>query len=209
MAKLSYMLSSYDGLSRPLFLHVPEAYHQAPIKLMVVGQQTYGWGEQGMDRVDALIALYQDFDLGRRYTRSPFWQAAHKLCRDLNPGGPEYAFLWSNLVKVDQWRDRPSLEVEASVSQCGLLQQEIAITTPDAVVFFTGPQYDARLKSSFPSVEYEAVSSKITRLKHSGLPVSSFKTYHPNYLRRSRRWSVLDDIAVLIRADQRRLASDT
>ena len=114
-----------------------------------------------------------------------------------------------HLVRVDQRRDRPSQKVEMSVSQLGLLSQEIAITNPDAVVFFTGPHYDARLRSSFPSVEYQAVSPTLARLKHYGLPVSAFKTYHPNYLRRSRQWSVLEDVVELIRTDQQRLASDT
>lgn len=46
LARLSYIRTSHYGLSCPLFLYVPEAYHQGPIKLMVVGQQTYGWGDK-------------------------------------------------------------------------------------------------------------------------------------------------------------------
>jgi len=94
-----------------------------------------------------------------------------------------------------------------SVSQLGLLSQEIAITNPEAVVFFTGPHYDARLKSSFPNVEYKALSHTLARLNHYELPISSFKAYHPNYLRRSRQWNVLDDVVELIRNDQQRPAS--
>lgn len=181
------------GASRPLLMEVPEAYHLAPVKLMIVGQQTLGWGEQCED-LDQLLALYREFDLGLECRRSPFWHAAHRLHRGLNPDGPERAFLWSNLVKVDQYGRRPEAAMEDSVCSLGLLAGEIEITKPDVVVFFTGA-YDQRLQSTFPGVEYEQVLPSAARLKHPALPVHSYRTYHPRYLQRSGRWGVLDEIA--------------
>ena len=36
----------YSGLSDPLFLHVFEDYVAAHKQLLIVGQQTHGWGRQ-------------------------------------------------------------------------------------------------------------------------------------------------------------------
>ena len=64
------------------------------------------------------------------------------MFRSVNPDGPERAFLWSNLVRVDQHCRRPCAEVENAVSELGLLNRELDILEPDAAVFFTGPHYD-------------------------------------------------------------------
>lgn len=200
LAEWSHTLPAADGVSRPLLLHVPASYSQATIRLMIVGQETFGWGVPGRDSVDELLANYREFDLGRNYRRSPFWQAAHRVHRALNPEGPEHAFLWSNLVKVDQHQRRPDPAVEEAVCRLGLLPAEMAITQPDVVIFFTGPQYDERLRSTFPGVVYKQLSPALVQLEHTRLPVHGYRTYHPGYLRRSRRWDVLDELASRARA---------
>jgi hypothetical protein len=164
---------------------------------MVVGQQTFGCGSAVSSSVDDLLAEYRSFYLGQHYRRTPFWQAARRLYRSLSPDGAEGAFLWTNLVKLDQFQSRPEAAVEDLVCDLRLLPAEMLITCPDVVVFFTGPNYDARLRRTFPGVVYQAQSREIAQLKHPGLPNRSYRTYHPAYLRRSRRWYVLDEIAAL------------
>ncbi len=195
--------SHFTGLSRLLLICVPEAYFRSSVKLMVVGQQTYGWENKNEHTVDALMKEYKDFDLSRERPTSVFWQAAHELHKKLNPDGPEHAFLWSNLVKVDQNRRRPQPEIEAVVSQYELLQKEIKITKPDVVVFLTGPSYDERLYNSFPGAMPEEIlpEPKLNRLDYEQLPMNTFRTYHPGYLRRSKQWSILDDIISSIDAN--------
>lgn len=158
---LARVTNGVDGISRPLLLEVPETYQRATCKLMIVGQQTRYWGEQ-CETVDELMSFYTGFQLGRTQRRSQFWQAAHKLHNALNPAGPGEAFLWSNLVKVDQLGGRlraPGLE--AAVARVGLLQGEIEITNPDVVVFFTGPSYDGCLMDTFPGVTFNERSSDL------------------------------------------------
>ena len=192
-----------EGISEPHFLHVPEEYAAAPVRLMVVGQQTYGWQRDAEepDPVRARTKEYERFGLGRHYRRSPFWSAAHHLHRRVNPGAPDRGFLWSNLVKVDCNQHRPNRDLEDFVASLELLQREIEITEPQAVVFFTGPAYEERLRSSFPGVAAESLDEHhLSRLEHPGLPKASFRTYHPKYLRLSGRWRLLDRIADEIRA---------
>lgn len=204
LATIRERFADRPEISEPLFMHVPDGYSRVAIKLMVVGQETFGWREgldtSASDPVLALCSLYAGFNLGEHCRRSPFWQAAHKLHRLINPEGPERAFLWSNLVKVDQNNRRPEREVEDFVTSLGLVQSEISITTPDAVVFFTGPHYDDRLKATFPGIGYEPAGEWFHRLRHDALPVASFRSYHPRFLRFRRRWRTLDEMAEAIRA---------
>lgn len=198
--------------SRPLFLYVFPEYHDAAVKLLVVGQETNGWGngkdEPDYDSVEKLVGLYAGFNLGAKVGWTPFWKAAHKLHGAINPDGSERGFLWSNLVKIDVGRRRPPEEVERILSRLDLLPEEIRITRPDAVVFFTG-RYDERLRATFPGVALTPVPvpsarrpETVMRLAHRDLPPRAFRTYHPRYLRMSRQWGVLDDLAALILRDE-------
>ena len=190
-------LAAVGDLGGPLLIDVPDAYRNATAKLMVVGQQTYGWGHP-KDGIEGLLAEYRRFNVGQTYVRSPFWQAAYKVYECLNPAGPPGGFLWSNLVKVDVAQKRPLREIEELISTTGLLQHEIYITKPDVVVFFTGPWYDERLRATFPGVEYEQVNNFIDRLSHDELPGKTFRSYHPNYLRLSGNWPVMEEIKTLV-----------
>lgn len=183
-----------DGVSGPLLMKVPGSYRRASVRLMIVGQQTHGWPsiEVGLDE---LLRRYAAFDLGRQYYSSPFWQASHQLFRAVNPDGPERAFLWSNLVKVDQHGERPRVEIEDAVSALGLLNLELQILKPDAVVFFTGPYYDDRLRLTFPGVQYQEMGQDVVRLQHEDLPAKAFRTYHPRYLWQAKKRAALKHIA--------------
>jgi hypothetical protein len=194
--------SGFNGakdVSAPLLLQVPDAYTQASRRLMVVGQQTDGWGE-GYDpsSVGALMKGYADFNLGAgKWRRTPFWRAAHELYRTLNPACPPEGFLWSNLAKVDVAGGCPPRAILERVLQWRLLPKEIDIAKPDVVVFFTGPQYDGLLRETFPAARVEAVGDYIARVTatDNSLPPHAYRTYHPKFLSFRRHWNVLSQIA--------------
>ncbi|MCY4588438.1 MAG: hypothetical protein OXB98_20630 [Bryobacterales bacterium] len=190
-------LAAVGDLRGPLLIDVPNAYLEATVKLMIVGQQTNGWGHPE-DGIEGLFAQYRGFDLGKTSVRSPFWQAAHEVYESLNPAGPPRGFLWSNLIKVEVAQERPPRAIEELISSTNLLQNELSITQPNVVVFFTGPCYDERLRATFAGVEYERVNDSIDRLIHDELPEQTFRSYHPNYLRRSGKWSVIEELKTLV-----------
>jgi hypothetical protein len=181
-------------VSRPLLLEVPPGYERAATRVMIVGQETFGWGRPEENTVSLLQEGYRSFDRGRSVSHTPFWQAASTIWRLLNPDDEQRAFLWTNLVKVDQASHRPSQRVEDAISALLLVQREIEITQPDVVVFFTGPRYDERLCKTFPNVQFVQMSKAVARVQHPSLPVRCYRTYHPQYLRLRRQWSVLDQI---------------
>lgn len=195
---LERISATHEGVSGPLLISVPSGYERAEVRLMIVGQQTNGWPSITVG-LGELLRTYRDFDLGRSYTASPFWQASHQLFGGVNPEGPERAFLWSNLVRVDQHCERPKPEIEEAVSKLGLLSVELQLLKPDAVVFFTGPHYDERLCRTFAGIAYRELAPDVDRLEHPDLPVKSFRTYHPRYLWQAKKRAALEAIVRAIR----------
>jgi hypothetical protein len=190
---------THEEISWPLLMEVPETYHLAPVRLKIVGQETRGWAEHihGSTTIEELMSFYRGFNLGERYRASPFWQASNHIHKALNPEGPPRSYLWSNLLKLSQHKKRPNSEVEDMVAGLGLLQAEIEITQPQVTLFLTGPRYEERLGTTFPGILAEPVTPLFSRLKHSAFPAQShvYRTYHPNYLRRTRKWHVIEQIA--------------
>lgn len=200
--QLASVRDRHEALSQPLLLKALPGFSEATVKLLVVGQQTHGWGT-GSDTeghpLDKLMQNYENFALGRSRMNTPFWQAAHQVHEAVNPSAPRTGFMWSNLVKVDQNKDRPSREVEEKVSSLNLLPAEVRIVDPDAVVFFTGPDYVSRLRDTFEGAQREEVSEHLFQIDHELLPSRSFQTYHPKYLRLKGNWSIVDQVANRIR----------
>lgn len=187
-------------LSAPLLIAAPAEYARAGCRVMIVGQQTAGWGEtidprrEAEDILAELQEGYRSFDLGAHYRPTPFWRAAHQVFATLNPGCHDRSFLWSNLYKIDLGGKRPPIERESEIADMKLLPAEIRTFSPHVVVFFTGPYYDQRLLGTFPGAMIEPVSKVVARVRHDLLPSFSFRTYHPKYLCLSRQWSALEEI---------------
>ena len=89
-------------------------------------------------------------------------------------------------------------------AQEGLLKYEIDVLEPHVVVFFTGPRYDPAIRAEFRDVEFRSFDglpnsaadlSSLSLIRAPGLPVKTVRSYHPEYLQRSRRWGLISAIA--------------
>jgi hypothetical protein len=186
-------------------------YWDCKVRLFIVGQETRGWmlrsdtdafWESGETILEPLLNQYRQFHCGMDFYRSPFWAAARSLHDQLNPNSPGWAFVASNLFKVDEAERRPSHEVqEVLYERFNLLPAELRNAEPHVVVFFTGAPLGAillRALTPFGEVKLQALPGYdlrvVARIVHPFLPLATFRTYHPNYLRRSRRAKVVDAI---------------
>jgi hypothetical protein len=212
--------------SAPLLLSVKTSWSRSAVRLLVVGQETMGWGfrqsplydwpyppifcyrdffacDQG---VEALMHGYREFNFAAKQPEnygSPFWRAFRKL-------GESYATepLWSNLFRfsVDGGsviRNCSDQELKIVLeSQKGLLEKEIQVLEPSIVVFFTGPDYDFALRSEFDDVAFEPITAdkagQFDWVRSEGLTKKCIRTYHPGYLQRSGRWQWLDELTHMI-----------
>ncbi len=187
-------------ISAPHLIDEPPGYGDSHYPVMIVGQETKGWGETIDPRRDPegvlaeLRAWYRGFALGAKYRPTPFWQAANKLFKALNSNSSAPSYLWSNLYKMDVGAGRPPVEIEAAPADTNLLPAELVAFNPRVVVFFTGPNYDRRLLDIFPGATFALLSNALAHVSHPSLPLLSFRTYHPKYLRLSRNWGVLDEL---------------
>lgn len=221
-AKLPWRLAV--KASPPLLVLPHERWNSAKLKLLIVGQETRRWmydprvvGEQGdpienfrdflltKHAVTAMWNLYRWYALGRAYPKlnSPFWRGFRAIDSAINDA--QDAALWTNVFKVNVNGSVMENCTAAEVSalrrvQLGLLRGEIDILQPDVVVFFSGPRYDAAIRGEFPDMEISALSRRLPKstvgvVRASGLPPRTIRTYHPEYLQRSRQLGLLSQIS--------------
>jgi len=170
-------------------------YFEVSRRLLIVGQQTAGWDtcwdQRATGAVTRLMKCYRDFHLAEAYLPTPFWGAAWQLFRRLNPAGPNYGFLWTNLIKVDQDRRRPDRRIRELVATgFRVLAEEVNITKPDVIVFLTGPNYDYSIRLAFPGVAFHPVNDLPERLLAKlDKPADcrhAYRIYHPTGIMRMR-----------------------
>jgi hypothetical protein len=203
-------LPALDGLSAPLLPFPPEIYFKNRRRLLVVGKETNGWisnwsairSKEPRELVSQLTSDYAKFYQKPDY-RTPFFNALDALAREYVPGGfPRNHCLWANTVPFDQNREMVSkLAGDALGLATPLLPTLIRITRPTAVVFLSGHNYDSFLQHQFVGLKIVPQGNDgrlLSRLEHPELPKASFRTYHPAYLLRSGKISVLNSISKLI-----------
>jgi hypothetical protein len=171
----------------PYLIAPHEAYWQSVIKLAFVGHETNGWETTACD-ILRQMARYRAFNLGAEYYSSPFWNIIRKFEHRLSGG--TYCSVALNINRYDQDQGRPSWQNQQVLSELDfLLLEELQLLDPDIVVLLTGPHYEPRIKRMFGGSK-RAVSGYTERQLCEIFPPSLrgrfFRTYHPNYLRRSK-----------------------
>lgn len=171
-------------LHGPLLLNI-DKYFTQKIKLMVVGQETYGWSTSG--DVETLIAVYERFNFGASYVSSPFWSVIRKIERSLEV--EPYAIAWSNLNRFDVNTGSPDRTVLAKpiATIDYLLKAEIDILTPDVCILFTNHKYDKRLEALYDGIHFENIeglpNKHFASLHHPDLPKHTIRAPHPRTIR--------------------------
>jgi uracil-DNA glycosylase len=195
------------ALSNPLLATVPYAYEHAKTRLLVVGQETHGWWglwdeQNSPDPILTLRGYYCVFARGRNQN-SPFFHASRFLQQELNPDADPHGFMWLNLFMCDQRNSTPTEPAAEALRKLSMLRTEIAILDPHAIVFFTGGSrsaynYTLAHERYFPNAKFESVdpaSNLWSAMQVDGIRAKMVRSYHPNYLWRSKNRSVLKQIA--------------
>lgn len=187
---------SDKNLHGPLLLNISN-YSSQKIKLMVVGQETFGWNKS-LSIVEQRTT-YQEFNFGSSYYSSPFWNVIRKLERSLNI--KPYAISWSNLNRFDVdcgSPDRTEL-VQDIASLDYLVKEEISILKPDVCIFFTNHKYDKRLRDLYQDLVFDNVhrlpKKHFSKLNHPDLPKYTLRAPHPRTIR-TQRWE--DDFITVV-----------
>jgi hypothetical protein len=197
-------------LSGPFLIRVTDQYADADRKIMLVGQETYGWYsyKDYCDKENVMPMLfdwYTAFVLGRDpQAKGPFWNEFRRIEGALC-NGVHGSIIWQNLMKFD-YNCRSVFKAAAEIQdlvfrmQKDLFKEEMNIVSPHAVIFFTGTggPYDGMIKREYPSSIFEEIEesrmavrhwnrsleNKITvhRIRDHDLPLLTLRTYHPHFL---------------------------
>lgn len=181
-----------DNIAGAFLMSPNENYAKQPFPFFAVGQETYGW-EIFSDVVteeecEGMMSAYEDFNVGEKYYASPFWNVIRKIETAL--GNESSSCAWTNISKYDQNGGRPDAEHEKLFSIVdNLIIDEMKIIKPKVCLFFTSHNFDYRLENIFEDIEFVEVDdfdiNTLCQLKHPNLPILTFRTYHPRYLRMS------------------------
>ncbi|MFC7371364.1 hypothetical protein ACFQPF_06730 [Fictibacillus iocasae] len=189
---------SISELSMPWLIDVVPGYIEDKHKVLIVGKESNGWEKysdlltvEKEEAVRKLQNMYLQFRQDNKWAHAPFWKGAHEIHKALNPDSPDYTFMTTNLIRIDQNNTRPSKSVEEAVCSSFLvLHSEIEMLEPDVMIFFTGPYYDERIRQTFEGVSFEMVDGFdpriLAQLKHDKLPIHTYRTYHPGFSLRNR-----------------------
>lgn len=174
---------SSENLHGPLLVKIG-GYTREPLKLMVVGQETYGW-EKSLSITDQ-FNTYEDFNFGSEYKSTPFWNIIRKV--EAAFGVTPYSIAWSNLNRFDQNVGAPVGEVLNQVTEFdNILRDEIDILNPDVCILFTNHKYDSRLSKMYKGLVFEDIDGlpemHFARLIHSQLPKVTIRAPHPKTIR--------------------------
>lgn len=211
--------------SAPLLVSISDDWRTSVSRLVIVGQETNGWTSavnaktrlistlehfcSNDSGISEMVHAYELFDFARTYSHrnSAFWRAFRIM--ESNVAAKKSAVIWTNLFRVDVGGSVMRHCDEAARNhlrrvQTNLLTTEIKVLNPTVVVFFSGPSYDQEIAHAFKGCTFEQVFSdrplrEVALVRSSLLPANSFRIYHPNYLQRSRRWSLIDRLAAHIR----------
>lgn len=187
---------SDKNLHGPLLLNISN-YSSQKIKLMVVGQETFGLNKS-LSIVEQRTT-YQEFNFGSSYYSSPFWNVIRKLERSLNI--EPYAISWSNLNRFDVDCGSPDrTELAQDIASLDyLVKEEISILKPDVCIFFTNHKYDKRLRDLYQDLVFDNVhrlpKKHFSKLNHPDLPKYTLRAPHPRTIR-TQRWE--DDFITVV-----------
>ena len=204
---------------------VSEFASRKPKKMLVVGQEARAWRwdedkkisheerqRYAVNYLNANLGLCEGENLPA-VNASAFWEMMRFIYSET-----EFFPIWANLDKIHAYRNGVTVplqtfeEEKRLLARCfdgeTLLQKEIELIQPDAVLFVTGPTYYKATKFALGvevygkrgSISKEDVpcwngNRPIQRI-HGSSDIPILWTYHPNYAKRTTR---MEDYLRLIR----------
>ena len=137
----------------------------------------------------------------------PFWNAIRQFNETFSESHTSVSFTYNNIIKIGKHEAKglPSEPILRWQNRWfEVVREEVRVLAPDAVIFFTGPDYDKFIEEAFGSVEFCQIGPRsarqLTRVRARVLPVNTFRTYHPNYLWRNDFHAYKREIVSAIRA---------
>jgi len=197
-------------------LAVPNEFYKAEHRVLMYGKETYGWfgeynnGNTVFDRNISPNLSMQLYDLFMKEEvlthkyNSPLWNEFCRL-RDVL-SAKSVGLLHNNVAKIGFEYGNTGFDHDTNMLFKDVFLKEIEILKPDFILFYTGPSYDRHLVDRFGSFSLDKLIAnfeehKFAKLSFENPPIKLpmvYRTYHPNYLRRTEFSSIRDYIGRLL-----------
>lgn len=201
-----YNENTKDKATNPLLIKVSEKWEDSDVKIMIIGQETYTWcGECGNEgifsaNIKESLNIYNRFFLNNYGYTSPFWNEFRRLSKSIKTN-KKVDFSWNNVIKIGRIGagNIPNIN-DIIYKDFNILIEEIKITKPNILIFFTGPSYNNHIKRFIGSFNVTPKENfKVNELSYLEFNNLEFdlclRTYHPNYLYRSgKRERIINEI---------------
>jgi len=143
------------ALSEPQVLFLTEEYRSAPVRVMIVGQETAGievpLANTAAEGIGSLLERQRNdfiaFDYNKNYPTRPFWRGYDEVCAAFGLTSRRAA-AWTNISKVQLFDGKggsvsieglnPKARMEIIQWQRAMSRAEIEYAKPDVIVHFTG-----------------------------------------------------------------------
>lgn len=201
-------------ISNPWLIKVPREYINARKKVMLIGQEAYGWyGEYSKKPINELLLKYyegflQDQTRKGCYRPSPIWNLYRNI---ISWGKASNAYVISNnigklcYVKKDKdgnWKGTTGFHKKVNMGMIDTFRKEIEICKPDLIIFVCGETYEQRyLKEWLGEYKVKEVdglgvdSHHLAELVFTSSTIKLpkvYRTHHPRYLQMNKNkteWS--------------------
>ena len=178
------MLLSFDDLF----------FSQADKKIMICGQETWGWGGFGSSINDCMKNYYGFFvDKGfyPGYGKSAYWKAFRFFESQFISlfHGQKIQFIYQNLSKIGRNDGKTGVSNDIRSLErkyFPVFKRELELLQPDMVLFLTGPNRDHDIQFHFPDAVFcqagdEPNLRRRAWVSSPDLPPASLRLYHPSY----------------------------
>ncbi|TXK71737.1 hypothetical protein [Mesonia sp. HuA40] len=194
-----------DNIDGPNLMYCWEdEYLSSEYKILFIGREPNGWMGDLHLNVDNCIKRYKDFELCENGKYTTFWQYIYETKNLLMPDTiGKKNFLWSNVSKFSKAVEGSAIELEDFKFFCDnfkILEEEIKITKPDVIIFFTGNNWDKKIqyqikdKIKFTPIDTEIDSSELARLIAKPFPLHTYRVAHPITLQTQGKWNYMEKI---------------
>jgi hypothetical protein len=189
-----------------------EEYKNSKYKILFVGRETNGWmGYLNLD-LDDCINHYKDFNLCKKGKYTTIWRYMYEVKNILMPESiGKSNFLWSNVSKFCKAESGKALDMydfKLLHDNFKVLEEEIKITQPDVVIFFTGKLWDEKIQYvlseeiTFEKMHSEVSVDDLARVHGSNLPLKTYRVGHPQSMQLKKQWHIMEKVIEDIRKEK-------
>ena len=143
--------NSNHACAYPYLIHASTRYQKSTKKIMICGQETYGWGDEQYPNFENATPediqnIYHEFvnrfnnsvdDMLKPGYNSPYWNFGWQIMQ----AHPEYGYVFQNIVKIGREEEKGCDDVlfDYTLKYFPVWKEELFILKPNIILFLTGP----------------------------------------------------------------------